>query len=742
MKRKLLKTFLVAFALVTGSMGVKAQDYSLVQSLTFEDAATLGEGWAIVAGGNTKSQIDHGDGKAFLITADSNGSRDYYYKFTNTSFLEAEKWKIELDFAGSTANSAETLFYLYSSASGNKYGQFTSIEKLFSITDGASYTTTAKVYAGNDNTTSLADISYAKYKTTPSTWYHLTITADKTNGVCLAISEEGTDNVILNSTKVCDYVNPQGMSVRPGKGLGSIAIDNVNFFIVADKPIAPSVTLTGVNKNERTITMSQVQNNDIYYYTTPSDYSIEGLKATKYENPITISEETYFVVYAQSGESISDYTQYHAEAGSVINLNNASVSLNEDYTLYNKVLSNPSFTIIEPNNSSVLLSPSTETLEYSFTPEGGEESGRVTISSGYVFKPSSNGTLKIYASTTGYGKSVYTIPVSAKYTPNFTYNYDEVTAEELPDWSTVSTEWWDGAEAYRSTASSNTTLGRLRFGNNTVTDVVIGWGVGRNSNNCSLKLRNFKLGEINVLDIHTSTDGSDKNALTSKTFFATSGTGEQTNLSSEFFITKLNTVKCLNVYAPVEATDLATVSSVGFATYSPSSNVAVPENVTVYTVTVNDEQTRITLSPVQAGTVLEAGTGYVIEATEGNYPFAVSNEAVSEIGMNDLLVSQGDVTVAAGQRIYVLAVRQSNGSVGFTKVAEGVTIPAGKAYLLLTDNGKEAAPFLTFGNETTAVNGLENNRKANNTYYTLQGMKTTAPDKGLYILNGKKVVVK
>ena len=311
----------------------------------------------------------------------------------------------------------------------------------------------------------------------------------------------------------------------------------------------------------------------------------------------------------------------------------------------------------------------------------------------------------------------------------------------MSDWTDVSTGWWDGAVAYRSTASSNATLGRLRFGNNTVTDVVIGWGVGRTGNNCSLKLRNFKLGEINVLDIHTSTDGSDKNALTSKTFFATYGEGEQTNLSSEFYITKLNTVKSLNVYAPVEATDLATVSSVGFATYSPSSNVAVPENVKVYTVTVNAEQTAVTLNPVEASSVIAAGTGYVIEATEGTYPFAVSNEAVSVIGDNALKVSDGSVTVAAGDNIYVLAQR-SNGNVGFSKVAKGVAIPAGKAYLQLSSGGEAKASFLSFGG-VTAIESVEANGKAgNNEYYTLQGVRTTAPVKGLYIVNGKKVVVK
>lgn len=194
-------------------------------------------------------------------------------------------------------------------------------------------------------------------------------------------------------------------------------------------------------------------------------------------------------------------------------------------------------------------------------------------------------------------------------------------------------------------------------------------------------------------------------------------------------------------YALVRKTaDLATVSAVGFATYSPSSNVAVPENVKVYTVTVNAEQTAVTLNPVEASSVIAAGTGYVIEATEGTYPFAVSNEAVSVIGDNALKVSDGSVT-GAEDNIYVLAQR-SNGNVGFSKVAANVTIPAGKAYLQLSSGGVAKASFLSFGG-VTAIESVEANGKAgNNEYYTLQGVRTTAPVKGLYIVNGKKVVVK
>lgn len=197
------------------------------------------------------------------------------------------------------------------------------------------------------------------------------------------------------------------------------------------------------------------------------------------------------------------------------------------------------------------------------------------------------------------------------------------------------------------------------------------------------------------------------------------------------------------IYIQKIATDLATVSSVGYATYSPSSNVTVPaeeEGIKVYRVTVNAEQTGVELNPVSAGSVIAAGTGYVLEAAEGSYPFAVSNDEVSEIGENALKVSDGNVTVGNDDKIFVLAQR-NNGSVGFSIVNAGVTIPAGKAYLQLSAEAKVS--FLSFGDDATAIESVEtNNNSGNGEYYTLQGVRTSAPVKGLYIINGKKVVVK
>lgn len=188
--------------------------------------------------------------------------------------------------------------------------------------------------------------------------------------------------------------------------------------------------------------------------------------------------------------------------------------------------------------------------------------------------------------------------------------------------------------------------------------------------------------------------------------------------------------------------DLAPISSAKFATYSPSSNVVVPEESTgikVYTAKVEDA--KINLTQVEAGKVLKAGTGYVVAGDENNYELTLSNDEAEDISDNDLKVAgENGVTATAATRYYVLA-KRADGTVGFGLVADGVTIPAGKCYIDLTATGSKAS-FLSFGGETTAIGNIAIGNEDNGGYYTLQGMKTVSPAKGVYIHNGKKVVIK
>ena len=187
-----------------------------------------------------------------------------------------------------------------------------------------------------------------------------------------------------------------------------------------------------------------------------------------------------------------------------------------------------------------------------------------------------------------------------------------------------------------------------------------------------------------------------------------------------------------------DATETVSVSEAGFATYATTNNVVVPEdeNVKVMTVKVNAEGTAIELNEVKAGTVIPAGTGILVKAPAGNCDFVVTSDKGTELTNNDLKAATADVT-SDGTKFFALT--KIGDKVGFALVENDVVIPAGKAYLEVTKS--TAAKFFGLDGEATGINSVKT-AKADGAYYTLEGVKTTKPVKGLYIHNGKKIVVK
>ena len=73
------------------------------------------------------------------------------------------------------------------------------------------------------------------------------------------------------------------------------------------------------------------------------------------------------------------------------------------------------------------------------------------------------------------------------------------------------------------------------------------------------------------------------------------------------------------------------------------------------------------------------------------------------------------------------------------------TIAAGKAYLPASAVPAASAPELAivFDGQTTGIQGVEAQKQVENgVFYNLAGQRVAQPTKGLYIVNGKKVVVK
>lgn len=135
-------------------------------------------------------------------------------------------------------------------------------------------------------------------------------------------------------------------------------------------------------------------------------------------------------------------------------------------------------------------------------------------------------------------------------------------------------------------------------------------------------------------------------------------------------------------------------------------------------------------------TEVPAGTAFVVAGSKGDYeiPFAV--EALGDMPDNDLKVSDG--SVQGGSTVYVLANKASG--VGFYITSESITIPANKGYLLV-DKSSEAHPFIGFeGDQETAIIGVDAAEQAEGTIYNVAGQRITRLQKGINIVNGKKIM--
>lgn len=96
----------------------------------------------------------------------------------------------------------------------------------------------------------------------------------------------------------------------------------------------------------------------------------------------------------------------------------------------------------------------------------------------------------------------------------------------------------------------------------------------------------------------------------------------------------------------------------------------------------------------------------------------------------------------------VLNVSPSTGKIGFFKMSSSVTYMAGnKAFLDLTQTtGAKGAVYIDFDNIDSDVTGITNihhdEEPENPVYYDLQGRRVEHPQHGIYIVNGKKVLIK
>ena len=178
-----------------------------------------------------------------------------------------------------------------------------------------------------------------------------------------------------------------------------------------------------------------------------------------------------------------------------------------------------------------------------------------------------------------------------------------------------------------------------------------------------------------------------------------------------------------------------TMGQEGWMTYYNVGAALSFEGVTAYRVSSVAED-HVNLLPV---TEAPANTPVLLKAEPGAYNLTVIASAES-VGTNKLRRSDGTATTNEDYDVYALA--KKNGVVGFYKVQAGVTVPAGKCYLSVAKEASSARDFLSFIEENaTRINAVENGQSTDEVF-DLQGRQVKQPTKGLYIKNGKKVIIK
>lgn len=177
--------------------------------------------------------------------------------------------------------------------------------------------------------------------------------------------------------------------------------------------------------------------------------------------------------------------------------------------------------------------------------------------------------------------------------------------------------------------------------------------------------------------------------------------------------------------------------------YSNACNYQAPEGTEVYKVNLNG--TKITMSKIEDGIVTRC-QGVVLKSTTENITMTKTDEESSDDYYgNSLWGTSSRITNPDPGNVYGLGYKESAG-VAFYKLKSTGTIGANKAYLK-ANNSAAANAFFTFDFDATAtgvdsINAQENEENAEVKIYDLQGRRVANPGKGIYIVNGKKVLMK
>lgn len=737
MKTNLFKSLLVAVMAIGAMGGVNAEETtSVIYSQDFDSETSIPEGWTNFAGtfelatdGNNKYLVDK--------TGSDSGNRHAWYNGNIFSNLIANKtnWIVEFDcLIAEGSNKKRYSQGVWLLGRDLTYTYNTPNKPIIGICKN---TNSNGKYILNVNATNTEHTIDLK----SNTYYHYKVTYDKeTKKLKFAIFSQDEKTVVFEETSFdYDYTTSSmgdfaSIAFQAGRGssktAGFTCLDNIKVSTVSSEEIVanPTAKITSVNGTDRTITLSSDNSSyKLFYYL--DDNSSEP---TQYTAPFVVSKSSTVSYYAQSTSGTKSQIQAL------------------DVVCENVVLNNPTFEKKSYNDGVSSVALYTDQSDKECTPVAkihyelsNGTSG--TVNNADVINVADGLILNIYSEAEGYTKSstvsVYAQSMSGKVEFSETYN-GRVSANATLTIGTEPVATISKTDFYSIYNGEQMISDKLLAASKNDTYFLLRPNGIYNTVTRTFAIQNLKAGQYVILK------GINQNGSFSVTSPSnmTQSSWNTINVDTYVFIVDKDgdvtfnrpRYGCLKSISIISPTETVSVSDAGFATYATTNNVVVPndENVKVMTVKVNAEGTAIELNEVAAGKVIPAKTGILVKADQGNHDFVVTSDEGTTLD-NDLKAATEPVP-SDGATYFALT--KIGEKVGFALVENGVVIPAGKAYLSIP-RAASGAKFFGLDGEATGINSVKT-AKADGAYYTLEGVKTTKPVKGLYIHNGKKIVVK
>ena len=234
-----------------------------------------------------------------------------------------------------------------------------------------------------------------------------------------------------------------------------------------------------------------------------------------------------------------------------------------------------------------------------------------------------------------------------------------------------------------------------------------------------------------IVTVGGSFTSADNGSLDGTTWMGSSETVKLESGTSTLTLSKITVTYITPITVTIASSGYSTIASafdLDFAKATTTNGSAIAlEAYVVPSVTASS----VALSAVSHA---PAETGVILKGTPGT-TYTIPIYPASAVGTNLLKAALTDTPVEANE-VYILK------SGLFHKVIGASTVPAGKAYLLASD---VSASELTLDFEGGAT-GIDEVRgqmeEVRGDFYDLQGRKVVKPTKGLYIVNGRKVIIK